>query len=41
MLHQKLDAMTIALKTLSKTVHGLTEAGNQWQQRFTKVGNQR
>ena len=29
-LHQKLDAVTTMLQTLSKTVQGFTEAGSGW-----------
>ena len=32
-IHQKIDAMTSALQTLTETMQGLIEAGNQWQQR--------
>ena len=32
-IHQKIDAMTSALQTLTETMQGFTEAGNQWQQR--------
>ena len=32
-IHQKLDAVTSMLQTLSQTVQGLTEAGNQWRQK--------
>ena len=30
-IHQKIDAMTSALQTLTETMQGFTEARNQWQ----------
>ena len=32
-VHQKLDAVTSLLEALSETMQGITEAGNNWQQR--------
>nr|POE93165.1 hypothetical protein CFP56_40318 [Quercus suber] len=32
-IHQKLDAVTIMLQSLSETVQGITEAGSGWHQR--------
>ena len=32
-LNQKMDVVTSVLKTLKKTVQGLSEAGSRWQQR--------
>ena len=32
-IHQKLDAVTSMLQTLSQTVQRLTKAGNQWRQK--------
>ena len=32
-LHQKLDAVTTMLQTLSETVQGFTEASSGWHQR--------
>ena len=35
-IHQKLDAVTGMLQTLTQTMQGLTEAGSQWQRQSTQ-----
>ena len=39
-INQKMDVVTSLLKTLTKTVQGLSEAGSRWQQRSSWEASQ-